>query len=265
MNPKTFAPSHFRWSFADGVGTVTLDRAAKKNALTFDSYAELRDTFRALKEASDVKAVVFTGAGDNFCSGGDVHEIIGPLVRMTDRELQAFTRMTGDLVIAMITCPQVIVAAIDGVCVGASAAVAMASDVRLGTARSKVAFLFVRVGLAGCDMGACAMLPRIVGHGRAAEMLYTAVPCWATGLAHRFLQPRVRARRGSDANVRARDASGPTASARGDQTMLVEEWNMALVAAIEAEAREQAAHAHARFQARVQAFVRKETPRFEGN
>jgi len=269
LNPKTFAPSHFRWSFADGVGTVTLDRAAKKNALTFDSYAELRDTFRALQETSDVKAVVFTGAGDNFCSGGDVHEIIGPLVRMTDRELQAFTRMTGDLVIAMITCPQVIVAAIDGVCVGAGAAIAMASDVRLGTARSKVAFLFVRVGLAGCDMGACAMLPRIVGHGRAAELLYTGRAMLGDealriGFFNRVCEP---ATVGTDANAFAREmASGPTAAHAVTKRMLVEEWNMALVAAIEAEAREQAALMRTQdFRRAYEAFVRKETPRFEGN
>ncbi len=269
MNPKSFAPTHFRWGFDDGVATITLDRPAKKNALTFESYAELRDTFRALTGASAVKAVVFTGAGENFCSGGDVNEIIGPLVRMTESELQAFTKMTGDLVIAMISCPQVVVAAIDGVCVGAGAAIAMASDVRFGTARSRVAFLFVRVGLAGCDMGACAMLPRIVGHGRAAELLYTGRAMHGdealrAGFFNRVSEP---ARVGADALAFAREmASGPTAAHAVTKRMLVAEWSMDLVKAIEAEAREQAALMRTHdFKRAYDAFVRKETPRFEGN
>ncbi|MCY7319223.1 MAG: enoyl-CoA hydratase family protein, partial [Ramlibacter sp.] len=164
---------HFLWAVDGGVGTITLNRPERKNPLTFESYAELRDLFERLRHAPDVKAVVVTGAGGNFCSGGDVHEIIGPLVRLKAPELLLFTRMTGDLVKAMRVCPQPIVAAIDGICAGAGAIVAMASDLRLGTARSKTAFLFNRVGLAGCDMGACAMLPRIVGQGRASELLYT--------------------------------------------------------------------------------------------
>ena len=173
MNPEAFAPAHFNWGFADGVATVTLNRPERKNPLTFESYAELRDTFRALVYAPAVKAVVVTGAGGNFSSGGDVHEIIGPLTEMAMPELLAFTRMTGDLVKAMRACPQPIVAALDGVCVGAGAIMAMASDMRLATPETKTAFLFTRVGLAGCDMGACAILPRIIGQGRASELLFT--------------------------------------------------------------------------------------------
>ncbi len=168
-----FRARHFRFDVTGKVGVVTLDRPERKNPLTFDSYAELRDLFRLLARADDVRAVVVKGAGENFCSGGDVHEIIGPLTQMAMPDLMAFTRMTGDVVKAMRACPQPIVAAIDGVCAGAGAILAMASDVRIGSARSKVAFLFSRVGLAGCDMGACAMLPRIIGQGRAAELLYT--------------------------------------------------------------------------------------------
>jgi enoyl-CoA hydratase/carnithine racemase len=251
------------------VATITLDRPGKKNALTFDSYAELRDTLRALNESREVKAVVFTGAGDNFCSGGDVQEIIGPLVGMNDRELQAFTRMTGDLVVAMISCPQVIVAAVDGVCVGAGAAIAMAADIRIGTARSRVAFLFARVGLAGCDMGACAMLPRIVGHGRAAELLYTG-RAMAGDEAHRigfFNRVCEPASLASEALAFAREmASGPTAAHAVTKRMLVEEWSLDLVQAIEAEAREQAALMRTKdFKRAYEAFLRKERPRFEGD
>src|SRR5215471_11342106 len=168
-----YSAQHFRYKCSEGVACITLDRPERKNPLTFDSYAELRDLFRAMSTATDVKSVVLTGAGENFCSGGDVHEIIGPLTELDMPGLLAFTRMTGDVVKAMRACPQPIIAAIDGVCAGAGAILAMASDLRLGTARSKIAFLFTRVGLAGCDMGACAMLPRIIGQGRAAELLYT--------------------------------------------------------------------------------------------
>ncbi len=251
------------------MATITLDRPAKKNALTFESYAELRDTFRALVSTPAVKAVLFTGAGDNFCSGGDVHEIIGPLVSMNDRELQAFTQMTGDLVIAMISCPQVVIAAVDGACVGAGAAIAMASDLRLGTARSRVAFLFVRVGLAGCDMGACAMLPRIVGHGRAADLLYSGramsgEEAHRVGFFNRMCEPGALA---SEARALAGElASGPTAAHAVTKRMLVEEWSMALVPAIESEARAQAALMKSQdFKRAYDAFVKKETPRFEGN
>src|SRR5690348_12890470 len=177
MNPTTFTPKTFQWSFADRVATITLNRPEKKNPLTFEMYAELRDTFRALNNAPDVRAIVLTGAGENFSSGGDVHEIIGPLVQFKDAKradkLLEFTQMTGDLVKAMRACPQPIVAAVDGICAGAGAILAMASDLRYGTERSKVAFLFVRVGLAGADMGACAILPRIIGHGRASELLFS--------------------------------------------------------------------------------------------
>src|ERR1044071_5339446 len=168
-----YRAKHFRYEARDGVACITLDRPERKNPLTFESYAEMRDLFRRLLHAKDINAVVLTGAGENFCSGGDVHEIIGPLTKLDMPGLLAFTRMTGDLVKAMRACPQPIVAAVDGVCAGAGAILAMASDLRYGTARTKVAFLFTRVGLAGCDMGACAMLPRIVGLGRAAELLYT--------------------------------------------------------------------------------------------
>ena len=263
------SPTHFRWSLEDGVGTVTLDRPEKKNALTFDSYAELRDTFVRLRSAPEVKAVVFTGEGGNFCSGGDVHEIIGPLLKMNDTQLGEFTKMTGDLVIAMITCPQVVVAAIDGVCVGAGAAIAMASDFRFGTARSRVAFLFVRVGLAGCDMGACAMLPRIVGHGRAAELLYTGRAlagdeAYQIGFLNRISEPSALA---DDAQAFAREiGSGPTAAHAVTKRMLLEEWSMDLITAIQAEAREQAALMRTNdFRRAYDAFVRKEAPRFEGN
>src|SRR3954447_14756564 len=173
MTPKSFKPAHFRWDFADGVATITLSRPERKNPLTFESYAELRDTFRALAYAREVKAVVIAGAGGNFCSGGDVHEIIGPLTKLDMPGLLAFTRMTGDTVKAMRACPQPIVAAVDGVCAGAGAILAMASDLRLATARTKTAFLFARVGLAGCDMGACSILPRLIGQGRASELLFT--------------------------------------------------------------------------------------------
>src|SRR5271155_768653 len=173
----TYRPQHFRWALDGKVATITLDRPERKNPLTFESYAELRDTFRALAHADAVKTVVIAGAGGNFCSGGDVHEIIGPLVRLQEAGdmggLLAFTRMTGDVVKAMRACPQPIVAAVDGVCAGAGAILAMASDLRLGTAAAKVAFLFARVGLAGADMGACNILPRIIGSGRAAELFYT--------------------------------------------------------------------------------------------
>jgi enoyl-CoA hydratase/carnithine racemase len=269
MNPSSFSPSQFRWSFDDGVATITLDRPEKKNALTFESYAELRDTFHSLKTTAGVKAVLLTGAGENFCSGGDVHEIIGPLLGMNDAELQAFTQMTGDLVIAMISCPQPIVAAIDGVCVGAGAAIAMASDIRLGTARSKVAFLFVRVGLAGCDMGACAMLPRIVGHGRAAELLYTGRAMGGdealrVGFLNRLCEPGGLQ---EEALALSRElSSGPSAAHAVTKRMLVEEWHLDLVRAIEAEAREQASLMRSGdFKRAYEAFVRKEAPRFEGN
>src|SRR3970282_638106 len=173
LKAAEWRPQHFRWQVAERVATVTLNRPERKNPLTFESYAELRDTFQRLQYAEDVRAVVFTGEGGNFCSGGDVHEIIGPLVKMDMPDLVRFTRMTGNLVKEMLTCPQPIIAAADGVCAGAGAIISMASDLRYATAEAKTAFLFVRVGLAGCDMGACAILPRIIGQGRASELLYT--------------------------------------------------------------------------------------------
>ncbi len=260
---------HFLWQVTDGVATVTLNRPERKNPLTFDSYAELRDLFGQLKYADDVKAVVIAGAGDNFCSGGDVHEIIGPLVRLKAPELLMFTRMTGDLVKTMRACPQPIVAAIDGVCAGAGAIVAMASDIRLGTARSKTAFLFNRVGLAGCDMGACAILPRLVGQGRASELLYTGRSLGGEegerwGFFNRLCAPEALL---AEAQAQARSiAEGPTFANGITKTMLHQEWAMTIDQAIEAEAQAQAICMLTEDFARAyNAFVAKSKPRFEGN
>lgn len=265
----TYHATHFLWSVTDGVATITLNRPEKKNPLTFASYAELRDLFGQLKYATDVHAVVLAGEGGNFCSGGDVHEIIGPLVAMPAPELLRFTRMTGDLVLAMRQCPQPIVAAIDGVCVGAGAILAMASDLRIGTARSKVAFLFNRVGLAGCDMGACAMLPRIIGQGRASELLFTGrsmsgeeAERW--GFYNRVAPPESLL----DAAVaQARTlASGPTFANSITKTMLHQEWSLSIEQAIEAEAQAQALCMLTEdFRRAYHAFVDKRTPVFEGN
>ncbi len=264
-----YQAKHFAWKVEDRVGHVTLNRPERKNPLTFDSYAELRELFANLKYADDVKAVVINGAGDNFCSGGDVHEIIGPLVRLKAPELLMFTRMTGDLVKTMRACPQPIVAAIDGVCAGAGAIVAMASDLRVGTARSKTAFLFNRVGLAGCDMGACAILPRLIGHGRASELLYTGramsgeeAERW--GFFNRLSTPETLQ---ADALAMARDlASGPTFANGITKTMLHQEWAMTIDQAIEAEAQAQAICMLTEdFSRAYHAFVAKQKPRFEGN
>ena len=264
-----YQAKHFAWKVEDRVGHVTLNRPERKNPLTFDSYAELRELFANLKYADDVKAVVINGAGDNFCSGGDVHEIIGPLVRLKAPELLMFTRMTGDLVKTMRACPQPIVAAIDGVCAGAGAIVAMASDLRVGTARSKTAFLFNRVGLAGCDMGACAILPRLIGHGRASELLYTGramngeeAERW--GFFNRLSTPDMLQ---ADAIAMARDlASGPTFANGITKTMLHQEWAMTIDQAIEAEAQAQAICMLTEdFTRAYEAFVAKQKPRFEGN
>jgi enoyl-CoA hydratase/carnithine racemase len=261
--------SHFGWQVTDRVATVTLNRPERKNPLTFDSYAELRDLFGMLRHADDVNVVVLAGAGDNFCSGGDVHEIIGPLVRLKAPELLMFTRMTGDLVKAMRHCPQPIVAAIDGVCAGAGAIMAMASDLRLGTARSKTAFLFNRVGLAGCDMGACAMLPRIVGQGRASELLYTGralggeeAERW--GFLNRLCAPETLR---ADALALARElAAGPTFANGITKTMLHQEWAMTIDQAIESEAQAQTICMLTEDFARAyHAFVAKAKPVFEGN
>ncbi len=264
-----YSSMHFRWQCEGGVGTITLDRPERKNPLTFASYAELRDLFGRLKYATDVHTVVLAGAGDNFCSGGDVHEIIGPLVRLAAPELLMFTRMTGDLVKAMRTCPQPIVAAIDGVCAGAGAIMAMASDLRLGTARCKTAFLFNRVGLAGCDMGACAMLPRIVGQGRASELLYTGRALGGEegerwGFFNRLVAPEQLL---AEAQAMARDlAAGPTFANGITKTMLHQEWSMTIEQAIEAEAQAQAICMMTEdFKRAYHAFVAKQRPKFEGN
>ena len=263
------AARHFAWSVAERVGTVTLNRPERKNPLTFESYAELRDLFGQLKYAQDVKAIVITGAGDNFCSGGDVHEIIGPLVRLKAPELLMFTRMTGDLVKAMRACPQPIVAAIDGVCAGAGAILAMASDLRFGTARSKTAFLFNRVGLAGCDMGACNILPRIVGQGRASELLYTGRALGGEegerwGFFNRLCAPESLV---ADARAMAEElARGPTFANGITKSMLHHEWAMDVDQAIEAEAQAQAICMLTEdFGRAYRAFVAKSKPVFEGN
>jgi len=264
-----YAARHFGWAVANGAATITLNRPERKNPLTFDSYAELRDLFRSLCYASDVHAVVVTGAGGNFCSGGDVHEIIGPLVRLTAPELLMFTRMTGDLVVAMRHCPQPIVAAIDGVCAGAGAIVAMASDLRLGTARSKTAFLFNRVGLAGCDMGACAMLPRIIGQGRASELLYTGralggeeAERW--GFFNRLCSPESVLAEAQ--KLAAELVQGPTFANGITKTMLHQEWDMGVDQAIESEAQAQALCMMTEdFKRAYNAFVAKGKPTFEGN
>jgi enoyl-CoA hydratase/carnithine racemase len=269
MNPATFAPEHFLWDYAAGVATITLNRPERKNPLTFESYAELRDTFRGLVYAREVKAVVVAGAGGNFSSGGDVHEIIGPLTEMDMPGLLDFTRMTGDLVKAMRACPQPIVAAVDGICVGAGAIVAMASDLRLATPETKTAFLFTRVGLAGCDMGACAILPRIVGQGRAAELLYTGRVMTAEegerwGF-HNRLVPREALRGEAQALARSL-ANGPTFAHGITKTQLNQEWNVSLETAIEMEAQAQAiCMATNDFKRAFEAFAAKKTPEFRGD
>ena len=268
---RDYQAAHFRWQTdGDGrVATITLDRPDRKNPLTFDSYAELRDLFRALVYASDVRAVVIRGAGGNFCSGGDVHEIIGPLTRMTMPELLAFTRMTGDLVKAMRHCPQPIVAAADGVCAGAGAMIALAADFRLGTPSTRTAFLFARVGLAGCDMGACTLLPRMIGQGRAAELLYTGRAMTADeGAAWGFFSRIVAADAlHAEAQALARSlADGPTFAHGVTKKLLHQEWAMDLDVAIEAEAEAQAICMQtADFRRAYEAFAARKTPKFEGN
>ncbi|MBT9455385.1 MAG: enoyl-CoA hydratase family protein [Burkholderiaceae bacterium] len=261
-------PAHFGWEVVGKVGVITLNRPERKNPLTFESYAELRDLFRLLAYADDVRAVVVQGAGGNFCSGGDVHEIIGPLTKMSMPDLLAFTRMTGDLVKAMRACPQPIVSAIDGVCAGAGAIIAMSSDLRLGTARSKVAFLFSRVGLAGCDMGACAMLPRIIGQGRASELLYTGRNMGGDeALAWGFYNRVVAEDELNAAAVAlAQDlASGPTFGHAMTKKMLHQEWAMGVDEAIESEAQAQAICMMTQdFHRAYNAFANKQRPSFEG-
>lgn len=264
-----YAATHFDWQVQDRVATITLNRPERKNPLTFDSYAELRDLFHELKWAEDVRAVVITGEGGNFCSGGDVHEIIGPLIALKAPELLMFTRMTGELVKMMRVCPQPIIAAVDGVCAGAGAILAMASDMRLGTARSKTAFLFNRVGLAGCDMGACAMLPRIIGQGRASELLYTGrslggeeAERW--GFFNRLCEPQELL---AQAQALGADlAAGPSFANGITKTMLHQEWAMTLEQAIESEAQAQAICMLTEdFGRAYRAFAAKHKPQFEGN
>jgi len=264
-----YAAQHFGWQVHEGVATITLNRPERKNPLTFDSYAELRDLFARLRFATDVHVVVVQGAGENFCSGGDVHEIIGPLIRLKAPELLMFTRMTGELVKTMRSCPQPIIAAIDGVCAGAGAIMAMASDLRVGTARSKTAFLFNRVGLAGCDMGACAMLPRIIGQGRASDLLYTgrSLPgdeALAWGFFNRLVAPENLS---DEAHAwAAQIAAGPTFANGITKTMLHQEWSMTIEQAIEAEAQAQALCMLTEdFGRAYRAFVAKQKPVFEGN
>jgi len=273
LDMNTFCARHFLWQVEGKVATITLNRPERKNPLTLESYAELRDTFRNLLYADSIKVVVMTGAGDNFCSGGDVHEIIGPLVEMQRHDdmagLLAFTRMTGDLVKAMRACPQPIIAAIDGVCAGAGAILAMASDLRYGTARSKSAFLFVRVGLAGADMGACNMLPRIIGAGRAAELLYTGrsidgLEAERWGFFNKLCEPDSLL---ADAQSLAKSlAEGPTFANAMTKKCIHQEWNMGIDESIEAEAQAQAICMQTKdYERAYLAFVSKQRPTFAGN
>lgn len=260
---------HFLWEVRDGVAAITFNRPERKNPFIFDSYAELRDTFERLRRVEDVRVVILSGAGGNFCSGGDVHEIIRPLLELDVRGKLAFTRMTGELVVAMRHCPQPIIAAVDGVCVGAGAVVASACDLRLGTPRSRVAFLFNRVGLAGSDMGACALLPRIVGLGRAAELLYTGremsgeeAERW--GFFNRLVAPEALL---EEAWALARQlAQGPTFANAMTKRMLHKEWDMSLDEAVESEAQAQALCMLTQDFARgYQAFVERRPPAFRGD
>ena len=264
-----FKPQHFLWSVQGRIATVRLNRPDRKNPLSFESYAELRDTFRSLAYADDVDVVVFASNGGNFCSGGDVHDIIGPLIGRDVKSLLAFTRMTGDLVKAMISCGKPIIAAVDGVCVGAGAIVAMACDLRLATPEAKAAFLFTRVGLAGCDMGACALLPRLIGQGRAAELLYTGrVMTAAEGERWGFWNALHEAPVLDDEaqKLAARLAAGPTFAHSMTKTQLNQEWTMGLEQAIEAEAQAQALCMQSKdFERAYRAFVTKAKPVFEGN
>ncbi|MEE4120843.1 MAG: enoyl-CoA hydratase family protein [Paracoccaceae bacterium] len=267
-NMAGHAPRHFDWQVAGRIATIRLHGAERKNPLTFDSYAELRDTFRALPYADDVDAVILASNGGNFCSGGDVHDIIGPLVAMDMKDLLAFTRMTGDLVKAMLHCRKPVIAAVDGICVGAGAILATASDLRLASAEAKCAFLFTRVGLAGADMGACAMLPRIIGQGRAAELLYTGRSFGADeGHAWGFWNAVHPAERldAEAAKLAGRIVAGPTFAHGMTKTQINQEWNMGLDQAIEAEAQAQAICMQTKdFEAAYRAFVTKEKPVFEG-
>jgi enoyl-CoA hydratase/carnithine racemase len=260
---------HFSYAFDAGIATITLSRPDKKNPLTFDSYGELRDLFRAMVYATDVKAVVFTGSGGNFCSGGDVHEIIGPLTKMSMPEMLEFTRMTGDLVKAIKACPQPVIAAIDGICAGAGAMIALAADMRLGTPSAKTAFLFTRVGLAGADMGACALLPRVIGQGRASELLFTGrVMTAQEGLSWGFFNALHESAELPAAALKLAQplAEGPTFAHGMTKTMLHQEWAMTIDQAIESEAQAQAiCMKTGDFKRAYEAFVAKQKPVFEGD
>jgi enoyl-CoA hydratase/carnithine racemase len=268
---RDYAARRFRFTASkDGrVATIALNRPERKNPLTFDSYAELRELFRELANGSDVRAIVLTGAGGNFSSGGDVFEIIEPLTRMTTPDLLAFTRLTGDVVKAMRKCPQPIIAAVDGICAGAGAILAMASDLRLATPEAKTAFLFTRVGLAGADMGACGILPRIIGQGRAAELLYTGRTMSASeGSAWGFynaLHPGADLEREALALARSL-ADGPWFAHGMTKTMLNQEWAMGLDELIESEAQAQAICMTTQdFRRAFEAFAAKRKPVFEGD
>jgi enoyl-CoA hydratase/carnithine racemase len=264
-----YSAAHFAYAYSAGVATMTLNRPERKNPLTFDSYAELRDLFHTLRYANDVKAVVITGAGGNFCSGGDVHEIIGPLTKMSMPELLEFTRMTGDLVKAIKACPQPVIAAIDGICAGAGAMIALAADLRLGTPKATTAYLFTRVGLAGADMGACALLPRLVGQGRAAELLFTGRAMTAQeGLQWGFFNAL---HDGADLLPQAQAmaqalADGPSFAHSMTKTMLHQEWAMTIDQAIEAEAQAQAICMQTNdFKRAYEAFAARQKPVFQGD
>lgn len=265
----TADPTHFKCRVENRIAHLALDRPDRKNPLTFESYAELRDWFRDLALRDDIDAVIFGSNGGNFSSGGDVHDIIGPLTKMSMKELLAFTRMTGDLVKAMVNCGKPIIAAIDGVCVGAGAIIAMASDLRIATHEAKCAFLFTRVGLAGCDMGACAILPRIIGQGRASELLYTGRSMSAEEGHSWGFYNRVVGQKELDTEALAlaeRIAAGPNFAHMMTKTMLAQEWSMSIEQAIEAEAQAQAiCMQSADFERAYNAFVAKEKPVFEGD
>ena len=267
LDPETLETTHFRWAFADGVGTITLDRPERKNPLTFESYAELRDLFRALAMTSKVRVVVLAGAGGNFCSGGDVHEIIGPLTKMDLLGLREFTTMTGDLVRAMRECPQPIIAAVDGECAGAGAIMAMASDLRLAAPGARTAFLFIRVGLSGADMGACSILPRIIGHGRAAELLFTGRSMSAEeGERWGFFSRIVDDVHAEAAALARQLASGPIQAHYMTKRQLDAEWGVSIETALDMEAEAQAeCMTTGDFKRAYEAFATKRKPEFQGD
>jgi enoyl-CoA hydratase/carnithine racemase len=267
FNPATFAPTHFLWRFEDGVATITLNCPERKNPLTFESYDELRDTFRALNHARQVKVLVLRGAGGNFCSGGDVHEIIGPLTKMNGEGLLRFTRMTGDVVRAMRQCRQPIIAAVEGVCAGAGAILAMASDLRLAAPGTRTAFLFARVGLSGADMGACAILPRLIGHGRAAELLFTGRDMSSEeGVAWGFYNRVVDDVHAETSALALELARGPSIAHCITKRQLEAEWNVTIDSALEMEARAQARCMETSdFKRAYEAFADKRKPEFQGD